>query len=226
MWHLCASGGVYVPCIYSHGRWDETYHRRLRFLVLYLCDVFRVLINSLVCWYFSAIKNPHNLLHEAVKTQQRDADWEGARLGWVKQRTQHSMYATRQISSKPRSGKGKQTYSGVSMRHSCQKTWKSAVENGPKAKQSQRSSFSFKKTANHRTSQCTLMAQSPKTSQDGASLSSKVWSPPMKTVQPIWSGPPIWQWRKKQSAHSDSGSQTTHTIILTDSMSLLQESKK
>ena len=34
--------------------------------------------------------------------------------------------------------------SGVSMRHSCQKTWESTVENGQQAKQSQRSSFSFK----------------------------------------------------------------------------------
>ena len=34
------------------------------------------------------------------------------------------------------------------------------------------------------------MAQSPKTSQGGASLSSKVWLPSMKTVQPVWSQPP------------------------------------
>ena len=41
-----------------------------------------------------------------------------------------------------------------------------------------RSSSSFKNTANRKNSQCTLMAQSPKTSQGGASsLSSKVRVP-------------------------------------------------
>ena len=54
----------------------------------------------------------------------------------------------------------------------------------------ERSSFSLKKTANHKTSLYTLMAQSPKTSQGGASLSSKVRLPSMKTVQPIRSQPP------------------------------------
>ena len=71
------------------------------------------------------------------------------------------------------------------------------------------------------------MAQSPKTSQGGASLSSKVRLPSMKTVQPIRSQPPVWQWRWKQwpmpSAKGDS--QTTHAVILTDSMSLLQKVK-
>ena len=28
----------------------ESYRRRLRSLLLYMCDVFRALINSLVCW--------------------------------------------------------------------------------------------------------------------------------------------------------------------------------
>ena len=50
---------------------------------------------------------------------------------------------------------------------------------------SQRSSFSLKKTANRKTSQCTLMAQSPKINQGGASPSSKVRVPSMKTVLPI-----------------------------------------
>ena len=36
----CTSGGVHAPCVYSHG---------LGFLLLCLCDVFRTLINSLVC---------------------------------------------------------------------------------------------------------------------------------------------------------------------------------
>ena len=35
---------------------------------------------------------------------------------------------------------------------SCQKSWKSSIENGQQAKQSQRSSFSFKKTTNCKTS--------------------------------------------------------------------------
>ena len=85
-------------------------------------------------------------------TPRRDADWEGASLGWVQQRTQYCKYASRQSSSKPRSEKGTQTDSIVSMKHSCQKTWESTVENSQQAKQSQRSSFSFKKTANCKTS--------------------------------------------------------------------------
>ena len=31
----------------------ESYHRRLRSLLLCLCDVFRALINSLVCWFYA-----------------------------------------------------------------------------------------------------------------------------------------------------------------------------
>ena len=42
----CTSGGVYVPCMYTHGRW-------LRSLLLYFCYVFRALINSPVCWFLS-----------------------------------------------------------------------------------------------------------------------------------------------------------------------------
>ena len=38
------------------------------------------------------------------------------------------------------------------MRHSCQTTWENTVENGLQAKQSQRSSFSIKKTENRKTS--------------------------------------------------------------------------
>ena len=49
------------------------------------------------------------------------------------------------------------------------------------------------------------MAQSPKTSQGGASLSSKVRPPSMKTVQPILSQPPAWQWRWKQSSMPSAG---------------------
>ena len=43
-----STGGVYVPCIY------ESYRRRLRSL-LYLCYIFRALINSLVWWFCSLI---------------------------------------------------------------------------------------------------------------------------------------------------------------------------
>ena len=86
--------------------------------------------------YFNAVEN----LHEAVK------DTKGCRLGRGK-------YASWQSTSKPQSGKGIQTDSGVSVRHSCQKTWESAVENGQEAKQSQILSFSFIKqqqqTARH-----------------------------------------------------------------------------
>ena len=50
--------------------------------------------------YFSAVKNPHNPLQEAVtdtkecRWMQMDADWDGACLGWVKQRTQYCNYAS------------------------------------------------------------------------------------------------------------------------------------
>ena len=54
-------------------------------------------------------------------------------------------------------------------------------------------------------SACTLMALWPKTSLGVASLSSNVWLPSMKTVQPIWSQPPAWQWRWKQSPMPSSG---------------------
>ena len=43
----CTCGGVYVCCIYTHA--SESYRRRLGSLLLCLCDVFRALINSLVC---------------------------------------------------------------------------------------------------------------------------------------------------------------------------------
>ena len=93
--------------------------------------------------YFSAVENPHNPPHEAMK------DTRGCRLGWgnlewVKQRTQYCKYGSWQSSSKPRSGKGTQTDSGISMRHSCQKTWERTVKNGKQAKWSQRSSFLLK----------------------------------------------------------------------------------
>ena len=72
------------------------------------------------------------------------------------------------------------------------------------------------------------MAQSPKTSQGGASLSSKVRLPSMKTVQPIRSHPPMEEETVTGALRwiaSRGDSQTTHAIILTDSMSLLQKVK-
>ena len=96
--------------------------------------------------YFSAVEIPHNPVHEAVK------DTKGCRLGlgWAKQRTQCCKYVSLQAASKPRSGKGTQTDFGVSIRHSCQKTWGNTLGNAQQAKQ--RSSFSFNKTANRKTS--------------------------------------------------------------------------
>ena len=61
------------------------------------------------------------------------------------------------------------------------------------------------------------MAQTPKTSQGGASLSSKVWLPSMKTVQPIWSQPPGPMRGDCQTTH------VCHHPHNTMSMSLQQE---
>ena len=65
----CTSGGVYVPCIYTRAKWNEavplvefmypvfthvlgeSYRRRRKSLLLYLCYVYRALINSLVFWF-------------------------------------------------------------------------------------------------------------------------------------------------------------------------------
>ena len=69
------------------------------------------------------------------KTQE-DADLDGTSLGWIGLRTQYCEYASWQSSSKPRSGKGTQTNSGISVRHFCPKTWESTVRNGQQAKQS------------------------------------------------------------------------------------------
>ena len=85
------------------------------------------------------------------------------------------------------------------------------------------------KPANRNTSWCTLMAQSPKTSQGGASLSSKVPLPSMKTVQPISTSSLTKEVEAVIHAlgwtASRGDSRTTHAIILTDSMSLLQKVK-
>ena len=99
------------------------------------------------------------------------------------------------------------------MRHSCQKTWENTVENGQQAKQSQRSSFSFK------------MAQSPKTSQGVASLSRKVRLPCMKTASAAYTVSTSGLTAEVEAVVSSGGSRTTHAIILTDLISLLQKVK-
>ena len=62
------------------------------------------------------------------KTQE-DADLDGTSLGWIRLRTQYCDYA-----SWPRNGKGTQTNSGISVRHSCLKTWESTIRKGQQAK--------------------------------------------------------------------------------------------
>ena len=81
--------------------------------------------------YFSAVRNPRNPLHEAVK------DTKGCRLGrgkyWMGQAEDSistaSMPADR-AQENQRVGKGTQTDSGVSTKHSFLNTWESTVENG------------------------------------------------------------------------------------------------
>ena len=68
---------------------------------------------------------------------------------------------------------------------------------------------------------CTLMAQLPKTSQGGASLSSKVQPPYMKTVQPYTVSTSSLTMEVEAVTNalrwiaSRSDSRTTHAIILT-----------
>ena len=40
----------FMSLVFTHMR-GESYHRQLRSLLLCLCDVFQMLINSLVCWF-------------------------------------------------------------------------------------------------------------------------------------------------------------------------------
>ena len=49
--------------------------------------------------YLSAIQNPKNPLHDAVK-ENRGVDWHEASHGWTRQNNQSSMYAASQSSSK------------------------------------------------------------------------------------------------------------------------------
>ena len=48
----CTPGGVYGPCIDTHARWVTVSDSGL---LLYMCYVFQVLINSLVCWFCTNI---------------------------------------------------------------------------------------------------------------------------------------------------------------------------
>ena len=77
------------------------------------------------------------------------------------------------------------TDSNTSVRRYSQKTREGTDENGQRAKRIQKSVFpwNFKKTADHRISQCTLTALSAKTCQGGASLLSKVQPSSTETVQ-------------------------------------------
>ena len=90
---------------------------------------------------------------------------------------------------------------------------------------SQRSSISFKKTANRKTAQCTLMAQSPKASQGGALLSSKGRLPSMKTASAAYTVSSSGSTVEVEAVASSGDSRTTHGIILTDLISLLQKVK-
>ena len=72
------SGGVYVPCE-STRMPGESYRRRLRSLLLYLCYVFRALINSLVCLLCTSavglvIRNRGNVLC-SIKTKTEQYEW-------------------------------------------------------------------------------------------------------------------------------------------------------
>ena len=91
--------------------------------------------------------------------------------------------------SKPRSGKCIQTDSGVSMRHSCQKTWEiNHCREWPSGKMESEIKFFIQENSKPQgivyTDGC-----HQKANQGGASLSNKVRPPSMKTVQPIRSQP-------------------------------------
>ena len=90
-------------------------------------------------------------------------------------------YSSWQISSKLRSRKGTQTDSGVSP---ARKPGKSIVENGQQAKQSQRSSFSFRKTANRKTPGVHWWLSHQRPVRVGLHYQTR-WPSSIKTVQPM-----------------------------------------
>ena len=91
-------GGFNVTCIYSHARWvtvddssyprvyvpcisripGENYCRRLRSLLLCLCDIFRMLINSLVRWL-----NNNTVVKSRRQTDTSQTDTSPQRSQWL-----------------------------------------------------------------------------------------------------------------------------------------------
>ena len=81
----CTSGGVYIPCVYKFEDLplvefmylvftrmpSEIYRRRLGSLVLYLCYVFRSLINSLCTSALGLV------LFQIKKIRQKSVEWGG-----------------------------------------------------------------------------------------------------------------------------------------------------
>ena len=86
--------------------------------------------------YFSAVGNPHNPLQKAVKDTKR------CRLGWSKSWMGQAEVSVLQVCQLTELKQAKEwdrypTNSHVSVRHSCQKTWESTIDNGHQAKQSE-----------------------------------------------------------------------------------------
>ena len=123
---------------------------------------------------------------------QRDAGWDE-----VKQRTQYYKYAScTELKQTKESGRYPNRFRRLyetllpKIKIKSNKLGKH-VENDQKGNRARDQASHSRKQQTARThSVCALMAQSPKTSQSGASLSSKVRPPPMKTVQPIRYQPP------------------------------------
>ena len=114
-------------------------------------------------------------------------------MGQTEDSTLQVCQLTDKRSSKAKSGKIAQTDSGVSVRRFCQNKLGKHCREWPAGKTESEIKLLIqeKQQTGRPHSVCTLKAQSPKTSQDGASLSSKVRTPSMKTVQPIRYQPPV-----------------------------------
>ena len=124
-------------------------------------------------------------------------------------------------------------HSGTSMRHSCQKTWEDTVENGQQAKWIPRYNISFKKTASHRIS-CVYTGGSFTKDQSWwcftVTVSVKQGATTIHEDNAAYEvSPSSLTMEVEAIAHAfrwialRGDSQTTHAIILTDSMSLLQK---
>ena len=142
---------------------------------------------KLVKTFFSAVEKKHSPLHEAVK------DTKGSRLGRGKSWKGQAEKSTLQVCQLTELTQNKEwEHYPNRFRHHYQtllpenlgrhsREWpagKADSEIRHLARESRRISYS------------TLMAQSPKTSQGGASLLSEERPPPTKTVQPMRSQPP------------------------------------